>query len=53
MAFFFQDIFCRQQLFTLIALVPPVVIAIFIHDVGQLVALTVSGLKNHLLFLIL
>ncbi|CAH3038208.1 unnamed protein product [Porites evermanni] len=36
------DIFCRQQLFTLIALVPPVVIAIFIHDVGQLVALTGS-----------
>ena len=31
---------------------PPVVIAIFIHDVGQLVALTVSGLKNHLLYLI-
>lgn len=37
-----KDIFCRQQLFTLIALVPPVVIAIFIHDVGQLVALTGS-----------
>jgi len=37
-----KGLFCSQQLFTLIALMPPVVIAFFVHDVGQLVALTGS-----------
>ncbi|XP_068692775.1 transmembrane protein 104 homolog [Montipora foliosa] len=31
-----------QQIFTVVALMPPVVIAVFIHDVGQLVSLTGS-----------
>ena len=42
-------------MFTLIALMPPVVIAVFVHDVGQLVALTVSDcmiLFSHLLLLV-
>jgi len=34
--------FLSQQIFTLIALMPPVVIAVFVHDVSQLVALTGS-----------
>lgn len=38
----FQGLFFSQQIFTLVALMPPVVLAVFVHDVGQLVALTVS-----------
>lgn len=41
-ASFFQSLIFSQQIFTLVALMPPVVIAVFTHDVGQLVALTVS-----------
>jgi len=37
--FLFQKLFFSQQIFTLIALMPPVVIAVFVHDVSQLVAL--------------
>ena len=49
--FFFQNIVCSQQIFTLVALMPPVVVAVFTHDVGQLVALTVS-VCNVFLFLV-
>ncbi|XP_078367593.1 transmembrane protein 104 homolog isoform X2 [Oculina patagonica] len=37
-----SKLFFSQQIFTLIALIPPVVVAVFVHDVGQLVALTGS-----------
>ena len=49
--FLFQKLFLSQQIFTLIALMPPVVIAVFVHDVSQLVALTVStAIASFLLF---
>lgn len=37
-----KSLIFSQQIFTLVALMPPVVIAVFTHDVGQLVALTGS-----------
>lgn len=37
-----KGLFFSQQIFTLVALMPPVVLAVFVHDVGQLVALTGS-----------
>ena len=49
--FLFQRFFLSQQIFTLIALMPPVVIAVFVHDVSQLVALTVSTAIASFLFL--
>lgn len=46
-----QRLLLSQQIFTLIALMPPVVIAVFVHDVSQLVALTVSTVIASFLFL--
>lgn len=40
---FFQGLHCNRQLFTLVALLPPVVVAVFVQDVGKLVVLTVSS----------
>lgn len=39
---FSKELFFSQQIFTLVALMPPVVVAVFVHDVGQLVSLTGS-----------